>query len=249
MGRFTVPPSPEIADSDMSMKVTAKILFAVFLTALLVSITEFVRPTEAGKIGYLSPLEEEIVREINLARTHPRQYAAFLETTRQFYNGKRFERPGEITIVTREGLRALNEAIEFLRTVEPLVPLTPSKGLCLGARDHAEDQAATGNVGHRGSDGSFASDRVNRYGRWQKTIGENISYGAETARDIVKNQIIDDNVPNRGHRATMFHPAFHAIGVSADRHPTRRAVTVMVFTEGYKEQSNAGFSRYLDSIS
>ena len=232
----------------MFLRFLAKLLFAISLTGLSVFAMEFLPSSQARSLHYLSPLEEEIIDEINSARTHPRQYAAFLETTRPYYNGKRFERPREIPIVTHEGLEAVNEAIDFLRTVEPVAPLTPSKGLSFAARDHAADQTATGNVGHKGSDGSSAPDRVNRYGRWQKTIAENISYGAETARDVVRNQIIDDNVPNRGHRTTIFHPAFRSIGVSASRHPTRRTVTVMVFTAGYEEQSSAGRRRYLDII-
>lgn len=117
----------------------------------------------------------------------------------------------------------------------------------IGAREKHGLPSHSSAVGHKGSDGSFAADRVNRYGRWQKTIAENISYGAETARDVVRNQIVDDNT-DRGHRVTMFHPAFRSIGVSAGRHTTYGTVAVMIFAADYEEQSSAGLRPYLDTV-
>lgn len=38
-------------------------------------------------------------------------------------------------------------------------------------------------TGHTGTDGSSMGDRIERYGEWNITIGENISYGQTTGED------------------------------------------------------------------
>jgi len=58
-------------------------------------------------------LDKEILKELNLARQHPKKYAAFLEQERPYYVGKFIKRPGEITIITNEGVSAVDEAIRF----------------------------------------------------------------------------------------------------------------------------------------
>ena len=64
-------------------------------------------------------LEKEIAREVNLARTKPSQYAGFIEQWKAFYRDRRIERPGEVTILTEEGVPAVQEAIGFLRAIGP----------------------------------------------------------------------------------------------------------------------------------
>lgn len=55
--------------------------------------------------------------------------------------------------------------------------MTWSKGLECAARDHVKDTGPKGVTGHTGTDGSSMSDRIERYGEWDVTVGENISYG------------------------------------------------------------------------
>ena len=186
---------------------------------------------------FLSPLENSVVREINMARTAPKDYASLLEQCRKYYNKKILRLPGKTPILTKEGVRAVVEAIRFLHSLQPLPPLIPSEGMSLGARDHVKDQGSAGSSQHKGSDGSQPSDRVNRYGTWENSIGENISYGSNQARDIVMGLIIDDGVPSRGHRKNIFNSNFNVIGVACGPHPVYRTVCVITFAGGYKEKS------------
>ena len=55
--------------------------------------------------------------------------------------------------------------------------LTWADGLTHSAKDHTDDIGPKGIAGHDGSDGSHMSDRIERYGEWMVTIGENISFG------------------------------------------------------------------------
>ena len=208
--------------------------------SLILSFTSAVGFSQPGKIGdakFLSPLENAVVYEINTARTAPKDYSGLLEQCKKYYDKKLLKLPGETPILTKEGVGAVVEAIRSLHSMKSIYPLTPSKGMSLGARDHVTDQGSSGSAQHKGSDGSQPWDRVNRYGTWEKSIAENITYGSDKARNIVMFLIIDDGVSSRGHRKNIFNPDFRVIGVACGHHATYRTVCVITFAGGYKEKS------------
>ena len=197
-------------------------------------------------VVHLSPLEKDVVQEINLARTQPKAYAAFLEQLRPNYvsghgqsTGARtiITTGGKTTFVTAEGPKALDQAIAFLRSTPPLPPLTVSRGMSLGSKEHVKDQERTGVIGHQGRDGSRPADRVSRYGRWQGTISENISYGIDSARGMTMALIIDDGLPDRGHRKNMFDAQARLLGVACSDRVAGQVLCVMTFTTEYTESA------------
>lgn len=187
------------------------------------------------RIAYLDELENEILREQNLARTKPRRYASFLEELVRHFRGNLFERPGRIAIQTNEGARAVREAIAFLRDVDEVSPLSVSRGMSMGARDHVHEQGPTGQTGHVGSDRSQPWERINRYGQWQVGVAENISYGSDEARQVVMQLIVDDGVPGRGHRTTIFEPAYTVTGVDCGYHSRYEVMCVITYAGSYIE--------------
>ncbi len=184
---------------------------------------------------YLGSEEARVIAELNLLRTKPQQYRALLEATRSYYRGNLYVRPGGGPIQTKEGVAALEEAIEALRDQPALEPVQPSLGLTLAARDHVRDQGATGSTGHDGSDGSHPADRMKRYGDGGY-LGENIAYGYSTARDIVIQLLVDDGVPDRGHRKNLLNPAYREVGVAIGPHRGFRTMGVMDLASGYQDQ-------------
>ena len=186
--------------------------------------------------AYLSPVEREVLNELNLARTNPKRYAEFLSEMRPYFNGNQLERPGELILLTREGVAAVDEAISFLHSTAPLSDLIASRGLSLAAKTHVKDQQ-NGAMGHTGSDGSQPWDRMNRYGTWQDKVAENISYGGNSTRGVVIQLIVDDGVPGRGHRVNMFDPEYRFVGVGCGSHARLRDMCVMDFAARYSERS------------
>jgi uncharacterized protein YkwD len=171
-----------------------------------------------------------VIREMNLARQNPSAYAQHLEELRAQFNGRYLILPGKTRIYTREGLGAVDEAIRFLRSASPLQPLTLSPGMCRSAADHCAAQAG-GATGHGNPAG-----RMNRYGNWAAAWGENISYGKNSARDIVIALIIDDGLPARKHRANIFASKFNYAGAAYGPHARYGSVCSIDFAGAYSER-------------
>ncbi len=190
--------------------------------------------TTAG-VEYLTDSERQVIIEINMARTDPAEYArSFLVPLRAYYRRTLLQYPGEIAILTHEGIRALDECINALQVTKPVPSLFPKEGLALAARDHVRDQATTGAAGHAGSDNSTPIDRISRYGKWDISAGENIDYGNGDARRIVTSLLIDDGVTSRGHRINLLNGAFKFVGVSVGAHDVYRYMCVMDFAGSYR---------------
>jgi len=206
------------------------------LTAIINPIQLQAFPLGRDNSGYLTDLEREVVEELNLARTEPKTYASFLMEYSRLFVGRELREPGEVTILTNEGRKAVLEAIRFLNNQKSLSYVTPSKGMSKAADDMVWMQENTSQVGHVGRDGSRFSDRISRYGTWSGLCAENIDYGYNSARRIVMALIIDDGVSNRGHRKSIFNPGFKRVGVACGRHQAFRYMCVIEFASGYTEK-------------
>jgi len=180
-----------------------------------------------------------IIREMNLARQKPALYATFVEQTRQNYCGSFCLLPGNVRMRTHEGVRALDDAIQFLRRAKPQLPLALSPGLCLAAADHCREQAG-GATGHYGSKGGNPGNRISRYGVVTQGWAENIAYGRHSAREIVLALIVDDGVRGRGHRKNIFNPTYNVAGAAYGPHARFGSVCSIDFASGYAEN---GFAR------
>lgn len=200
-----------------------------------------IRPALASEEKFAdsgSTSSRAVIRELNLARQSPALYATFVEDLRGRISGNVMVLPGNTRIRMKEGTRALDEAIRFLRSVQPQAPLALSPGMCRAAADHCADQAS-GGFGHAGRDSSHADTRIARYGTFGGGWGENISYGKATARGVVLALIIDDGLPARKHRKNIFNPNFNFAGAAFGRHARFKTVCSMDFAGSYTERGQA----------
>ncbi len=193
--------------------------------------------TSSAKIqaDWMSTFELGVIEETNLARTDPAGYAKHLEKYRSQHRGNNVFATPRGNLLTQEGVKAVDEAIDFLKEAKPLSPIMPSRGLSLAAKAHADDIGPVGITGHTGTDKSTSQQRIERQGRWKSTIGENISFGSHTARDVVVSLIIDDGVPSRGHRINIFTPAFHVAGVAEGKHKQYGSMCVIDYAGGFSD--------------
>jgi uncharacterized protein YkwD len=175
------------------------------------------------------PAEAGIVAEINRARADPAAYARELRRYRTYYRGRVVWTPGNpVGLRTLEGTAAVDEAIRVLARQAPLPPLAQASHLRRAAADHVADQRASGRRGHQGGDGSSPAERIRRRGGGPYgASGEVIAYGPEDAVSFVRGLIIDDGVPDRGHRILLFSPRFRFAGAACGRHPGWRFMCVV----------------------
>ncbi len=210
----------------------ALVWIALLVCGCLATVQAATTRTTATTAAYPAPdaFDRELLREINLLRTDPKAFVAHLQRRRKLI--------AEGSIQTDEGVAAVDEAIDVLKRTRPLPVLRLSPGLCAAAFDHVKDQAATGQVGHRGSDKSRCWHRANRHGKWRLRIGENIGYGYRIPRDVIVAMVVNDGVKNRGHRNNLLAEGYRAVGVAHGSHPKMRHMCVMVFAAGFIEKTS-----------
>jgi len=171
-------------------------------------------------------IEPAVLAEINFARTRPRAYAEQLRAYRKFFRGKIVWYPGNPDgLRTEEGVRAVDEAIRFLDRQAPLEPIEPATLLARAARDHVREQGPRGGTGHYSADGANPRDRVQRRGGGSY-VAEVITYGPPSAVEVVRQLIVDDAVPGRGHRKTLFAAEMRYAGVACGPHQGYRVMCV-----------------------
>lgn len=181
-------------------------------------------------------LARAVLAELNAARANPKAYAEHLRVYRSQFSGKYHIPPGtRIRYVTKEGTPAVDEAVRFLERQRPLPIMAWSEGLARVAAELVRDQAKTGALGH-GSGKMEMRARAERVGRWQSTIGENISYGPSAPRGVAMQLIIDDGVPDRGHRKNIFAPDFRVAGIACGPHPVYETSCVIDFAGWFTER-------------
>lgn len=169
---------------------------------------------------------DQVIAEINLARTAPQQYARIVAERMAGYQGV-------------EGPKVVDEAVRFLEKQRPLAPLSTSPGIRNSALTHVIDMGPQGGRGHKGSDGSQPWDRMNRFGRWIGHAGENIDYGKRDARGVVVRLIVDDSIKGRGHRKNFFNGSYRVAGAATGPHAVYGNMCVIDFAEGFMEAAGA----------
>lgn len=187
----------------------------------------------AINVNYLSPIEKEIILEINRFRSNPAKYANdYIAPLAKYYEKKILHYPNDKSIRTQEGVKALHECVRVLNNATAQPIMQPNEALTKAAKDHQKDQSKTGKTGHTGSDRSDLKQRIERYGEWQVRIAENIAYGNSSARQVIIFLLIDDGVKSRGHRKNLLHPAYKTVGVAYGEHPVYSTMCVMDFAGG-----------------
>lgn len=185
---------------------------------------------------YLNELEQEVILELNKVRSNPKRYSEeYIEELITAFNGNLYTYPGQDPVKSKEGIKPLMECIQVLRNTKSLQILSPAEGLAKASRILVNDQQF-GGIGHITRNGSTPQKRMDIYGEWNIASAEDITYGSLEARQIVIALLIDDGVPDRGHRKNVLNPNFHFAGVAYGGHPTYHSMCVIDYAGEYKSK-------------
>jgi len=163
----------------------------------------------------LSAEETMLLKELNRARTNPREYADILEQERRpYFEGTKLIVPGtNIALATQEGVKAVDEAITFLRTFDQsLSPFQIGAGMTKAARETVRE------VGISGGTACGSITRMDKYGRWEGEVVELAGFGSPDPKEIVMRFLVGDGNSARTHRQYIFNPKFKRVGVSVGPH-------------------------------
>lgn len=179
--------------------------------------------------AFAGGLDDAVLNELNFARTRPAEYA------RELRHQMRSSGSDDYSGFANEDLDAVDEAIDFLERQPALPPLARDTRIAAAAREHAATQARRGGVGH-GATGSLGQ-RLRNHGVWAGISAENISYGYDEPRAVVRQLIIDSGVAGRGHRRNIFTQGYRSAGVACGPHGAYGAMCVIDFAGAIVQRS------------
>lgn len=151
----------------------------------------------AKDVAYLTTVEKDAIKYLNLARLYPKQ---FLALELNGYNGtKKYgdylkSSPYKKTLQTK------------LKTLKPAGALVPDKTVYESAKCYAKEMGDAGSVGH------------NRKKCPALIYAECCSYGMDNGKDIAMQWLIDHDVPGVGHRECCLDANYTKIGLSVHSH-------------------------------
>ena len=170
----------------------------------------------------------EVLGVINRLRASPSLFISRLEGMRPNFSGRGYRTKGSTTtLMTKEGVAAVEEAIRYLNRATPVGSLQLKPELRRTAQGWADDLGRRGATGH----GDFS-------GRLRSALGdtfvgaraENIGYGSKDPTDIVLQWVVDDGVPDRGHRENLMSKDYKFAGLGFANHPSFGSVCVIDFS-------------------
>lgn len=188
----------------LKLKISAILIFIFATTTIVAQKTWDVKTLEkantAKNISYLTTEEKKVIQYCNLVRLNPK---LFLETFVKEYLDS-----------TKENNNYTRSLIKTLRSAKSTDLLYPSEKLYSLSKEHAIDFGKKGKTGH----GDFDKRFMKFTQECDCAVGENCDYGSNNALDIVMSLLIDNDVPDFGHRENILDSAYKNISVSIQEH-------------------------------
>ncbi len=151
------------------------------------------KTSSSSAVGQMTSREREMVDEINLLRSNPVGYIPKVEAYMA-------------TLESENSKKVARELIAQLRRTSRLSTLAYHDGVYEAAKKHGQEEKARGKTGHVGNDGSYPWDRILREATDLNEGGENLVGGPVEIERAIMLLLVDEGIPNRGHRNTLLNP-------------------------------------------
>lgn len=163
----------------------------------------------AKAVTILSAEEKNVIKLINLARMYPKQFAKnYVAKYDEKQTGYAYD-----ASYTKDK----NSLISELNAMKPLKPLVFDSAMYELAKCWSSESGKSGEIGHA---------RKNCKSGYS---GECCSYGFKGALDIVMQLMVDNNIPNHGHRKIILTPYYSKVGIKNGSHKTYTYHSVIDF--------------------
>lgn len=172
------------------------------------------------------PDSDAVLDSLNAMRADPAGYAKWLRAAADNYEGVYYREQDGTEHATFEGAEAVHATATAIDTMRPMAPLVMDPLLTAAARDHVMAQGAAGGIGHASTAGASPGARVRQRGG-DIYVVEAISYGMHGADDVVRQLMVDDGVPGRGHRKLLTAGFYRYAGIWCGPHATRGSMCVI----------------------
>lgn len=153
----------------------------------------------------MSPKELKVLEYMNIVRTDP-----------DYFKNK-YLTP-YLDSVKRKPDKWVRSLLKDLDKHKPCGKLVPQEDLHLEASKHAEDLGNSGKASHSSSKGLSYPKRTKYLLAKYSLVSENCQFGYIDPLSIVIDLLIDENIPDLGHRKTILNPELVYAGVSIKPH-------------------------------
>lgn len=181
-----------------------------------------------------SKFAQQVIDEINIARTNPSEYAAKLERISSTLIGRK-AKVGNTTLKLKEGSAIFDEAIQYLLNIGKMEPLELSEGLSESA-----NELLSLLIIQEGVDMSqFNLDiydlehRLDHFGVYFGEFSELIDYGSFDPEFMVVNFLLSDGDETRNDRHTVMNPLMKYCGITSGILPSNKKCTILNFVQYY----------------
>ena len=181
-----------------------------------------------------SKFVDEVISEINFARTKPSEYAAKLERICSTITGHKVK-VGNSIMKLKEGSKIFDEAIQYLLNIGSMEPLE----LCDGLSESANELLSILIIQEGVDMSDFNLDiydlehRLDHFGVFFGEFSEIIDYGSFDSEFVVVNFILGDGDDTRNDRHTILNPQFKYCGISSGLLPSSKKCTVLNLVQHY----------------
>lgn len=183
----------------------------------------FALPGEAWSHGDPTPLEQDLLEEIQRARLNPTAEVDIVLSV-----------PGVKSAMKQFGTDEAVVRADFM-TYSPVPPLSFDANLLSSARRHSEDMAQNGFQDHDSSDGTPFDERIDEAGYDWSYISENVFAYANSVAHCHAAFMIDWGNPEPGHRHAILDVDGQKrdIGIAIVEDPAHKAVGPLVVTQDF----------------
>lgn len=169
----------------------------IFIEKIDTSSVNFEKLNTGKSATYLTPVEKQMLQEINFARAYPKVYAKIISKYLADESNSAFG-------LNNDTYNAGIELIKELNALTSLSILQPSQCVYNAAKKHGLDSQKRGFFDHQGSDGSMPWDRILKECKDYKSGSENgAGNSSESPRPAVIQLLLDDGISSRGHRRNL----------------------------------------------